>query len=92
MLICCQLSNLVFVLFFSVSDQLLLVYGYVSVQMDLGSDVDVLYFDYHKAFDVVNQALLVTKLSLIGIGNPLLGWIKDFLTGREMKVQWTLSC
>ena len=70
----------------SVSDQLLLAYDYVSVHLDGGHDVDVLYFDFRKAFDVVNHKLLLTKLSLIGIGNPLLGWIRDFLTGREMNV------
>ena len=70
----------------SVTDQLLLAYDYVSAHMDQGNDVDVLYFDYRKAFDVVNHKVLLTKLSLIGICNPLLGWIKDFLTGRKMKV------
>lgn len=30
--------------------------------------------------------VLLTKLSLIGIGEPLLGWISDVLSGRRMKV------
>ena len=70
----------------SVSDQLLLTYDYVSFHLDQGSDVDVLLFDYSKAFDVVNHQVLLSKLFLIGIRNPLLGWIGDFLTGRKMQV------
>ena len=48
--------------------------------------IDVLYFDYRKAFDVVNHRVLLTKLSCIGISNPLLGWLSDFLQNRTMKV------
>ena len=70
----------------SVSDQLLVTYEYVSEHVDSGMAVDVLYFDYSKAFDVVNHRLLLTKLSLIGISDPLLGWLCDFLTDRTMKV------
>ena len=70
----------------SVSDQLLLAYEYVSVNMDHGNVVDMLYFDYAKAFDMVDHRILLTKLSSIGIGNPLLGWIQDFLLGRKMTV------
>ena len=70
----------------SVADQLLYTYDYVSFHLDQGSDVDVLLFDYSKAFDVVNHQVLISKLFLIGIRNPLLGWIKDFLTSRSMQV------
>ena len=70
----------------SVSDQLLLTYVYVSFHLDRGSDVDVLHFDYSKAFDVVNHQVLMSELYLIGIRDPLLGWIRDFLTNRKMQV------
>ena len=70
----------------SVSDQLLLAYDYVSSSLDCGCSVDVLYFDYRKAFDVVNHRILLSKLSSIGISNPLLGWLGDFLCDRSMKV------
>ena len=53
--ICFLFSNLAFVQV-CVSDQLLLAYKYVSKYVDCGWAVDVLYFDYRKAFDVVNQS------------------------------------
>ena len=70
----------------SVTDQLLLTYEYVSSHVDSGMAVDVLYFDYSKAFDVVNHRVLLTKLSLIGISDPILGWLCNFLTDRTMNV------
>ena len=70
----------------SVIDQLLYAYDYVSLHLDSGHAVDVLYFDYRKAFDLINHRILLNKLASIGVSNPLLGWLADFLVGRKMKV------
>lgn len=72
----------------SVSDQLLLVYQYVSVHMDRGNNADVLQFYYCKVLDVVNQKLSLSKFTKLAFlnDNPLLDWIKDFLTACE--IQW----
>ena len=70
----------------SVADQLLLTYDYVTRCWDAGEEVDVVFFDYRKAFDVVHHQLLLTKLELIGVCQPLLGWIGDFLANRSMNV------
>ena len=70
----------------SVCDQLLYAYDYISLHVDSGCAVDVLYFDYSKAFDVINHGILLNKLADIGVTNPLLGWLRDFLLGRRMKV------
>ena len=46
----------------STMDQLLLVYDNVSKYMDEGKIVDVILFDFSKAFDVVVHSLLIDKL------------------------------
>lgn len=48
--------------------------------------VDLILFDFSKAFDLVNHDILLTKLSQLGIGGPLFQWITDFLKGRTMRV------
>ena len=70
----------------STEDQLLLVYNQVTSWVDCGYVVDVVLFDFSKAFDVVNHRLLLEKLSLLGVGGSLLGWIGHFLVGRRMQV------
>ena len=70
----------------TVDDQLLLVYDEVSSWVDSGFVVDVVLFDFSKAFDVVSHTVLIEKLKSLGVGNPLLGWLSDFLVGRIMSV------
>ena len=70
----------------STSDQLLLTYSDVSSWFNDGLVVDLIFFDFRKAFDVVSHSLLLRKLECLGICGKLLGWIGDFLTGRTMKV------
>ena len=62
----------------SVEEQLLLCYNYVTEQLDLGYSVDVIFFDYKKASDVVNHHVLFSKLSCLGIGDPVLDWLRGF--------------
>ena len=72
----------------SVVEQLLLVYNDVSSNTDAGQTVDLVLFDYSKAFDVVCHNVLLEKLQLIGIDNRLLEWISSFLSD---KVQFRLK-
>ena len=76
----------------AVDDQLLLVYEDVTAWLDEGFSVDVVLFDFSKAFDVVPHAILVEKLSLLGVTGQLLKWIEDFLVGRQMKVNVSGAC
>ena len=70
----------------STEDQLLLTYDEVTTGMDSGFPVDLIMFDFSKAFDVVCHALLLEKLRLLGVQGQLLGWLRDFLVDRTMQV------
>jgi hypothetical protein len=70
----------------STMDQLLIVYNDVSKWLDNGSVVDLIMFDFAKAFDVVSHPILLAKLHSIGIHTRLINWIEDFLVGRKMSV------
>ena len=56
-------------------------------------DVDVIYFDFAKAFDTVPHRRLLKKLDAYGIKGMELDWIKSFLTDRYqyVRVNGTLS-
>ena len=54
--------------------------------VDQGSPVDILYFDFKKAFDCVPHNRLLLKLKCLGIEGKLLNTIKDFLTNRTFRV------
>ena len=43
-----------------------------------GAPVDLIYFDFKKAFDQVPHKRLILKLKMLGIGGKLLGVIEDF--------------
>ena len=67
-------------------DQLLLVYDFVSSQVDRGRVVDVILFDFKKAFDVVVHSILISKLKCLGIQGNILQCIHSFLSNRSMSV------
>ena len=51
-----------------------------------GSEVDVIYLDYSKAFDKVDHNILLTKMRQYGITGPLYDWIESFLRNRKQTV------
>lgn len=70
----------------STEDQLIVTYNSVSQWLDQGFAVDLVLFDFSKAFDVVCHDILITKLYSLGIRGNLLNWIRDFLHDRRMRV------
>ena len=44
--------------------------------MDGGNGVDVIYFDYQKAFDTVPHKRLIKKVQGYGITGQVLNWIR----------------
>ena len=51
-----------------------------------GSDTDVIYLDYQKAFDKVDHQQLLHKLKLYGISGKLYLWLEEYLTNRPQVV------
>ena len=54
--------------------------------VDEGIPVDILMFDFRKAFDTVPHHRLLVKLESFGIVGSTLEIIKDFLSDRSMRV------
>ena len=54
--------------------------------LDEGRSVDVIYFDFSKAFDKVCHRRLGVKMEAAGIRGKLKAWICDWLQGRRQKV------
>ena len=54
--------------------------------LDRGKDVDVIFYDFKKAFDTLTHSKLILKLESYGIRGNILYWIKDFLTNRTQEV------
>jgi len=54
--------------------------------LDQGNSVDVIYFEFCKAFDSVSHTRLLLKLHTYGIRGNLLKWITRFLMDRKQRV------
>jgi len=48
--------------------------------------VDIIYFDFAKAFDSVPHTCLLTKLKSYGLTGNLLRWLESYLVGRKQRV------
>jgi Reverse transcriptase (RNA-dependent DNA polymerase) len=60
----------------------LILSSYVFDSFRQQSQVDVIYTDFSKAFDRVNHRLLIQTLDCLGIGEPLLSWLRSYLSDR----------
>ena len=54
---------------------------------DDGSPVDVIYLDFQKAFDKVPHQRLLIKLKSHGMGESVVNWVRDWLSGRKQRVE-----
>lgn len=55
--------------------------------MESGGQTDVIYTDFSKAFDSVNHSVLIAKLRLFGIHDPLLTWFSSYLDDKSQQVE-----
>ena len=62
----------------STVEQLLLVYDDVCEVIDSGKTVELVMFDYSKAFDKTCHPIFLTELKFIGMNGSLLKWISSF--------------
>ena len=71
----------------STTDNLLTTYNIISQMLDQGKVIDLVFFDFSKAFDSVVHSILLDKLFSIGVCGILLEWIRRFLSNRSMRVK-----
>jgi hypothetical protein len=70
----------------SVVTNLLITDSIIAKFLDQRIPVDIILFDFSKAFDRVSHSLLVRVLSDLGIRGSILAWITAFLRGRTQRV------
>ena len=68
------------------SNKYLMFLEEITKWIDDGSPVDVVYLDFHKAFNEVPHQRLLLKLKAHGIGNDVINWIEEWLTHRRQRV------
>ncbi|GAB0177989.1 mitochondrial enolase superfamily member 1 [Grus japonensis] len=54
--------------------------------IDEGRAVDVVYFDFSKAFDTVSHNILIGKLRKCGLDEWTVRWVENWLNGRAQRV------
>jgi hypothetical protein len=62
-------------------------YNYLTDAIEKGGQVDEIYIDISKAFDIVNHTVLVRKLELMGVRGNILNWFSSFISFRTQKVR-----
>lgn len=67
---------------FSCDTQLIAFTHFLHSNLDGGFLTDCIFLDFSKAFDKVNHALLLHKLSVLNIDTAVINWIRAFLTSR----------
>lgn len=75
----------------STSTNLLEFSTYIFKNFSHGSQTDVIYTDFSKAFDVVNHKLILIKLELYGFPPSLVKWISSYLNDRTQQVLFKSS-
>ena len=66
--------------------QLLKHFDKILEGLQQGKNVDVIYFDFSKAFDKVDFLVTLKKLNSLGIKGKIGRWMHNFLTGRKQYV------
>ena len=70
----------------SCTSNLLEVLDHVGSLLDDGKQVDMIYIDMSKAFDMVNHGCLLQKFHEFGFGGSLLQWFSSYLAVRYQRV------
>jgi len=61
-------------------------YDQVTLLVDEGKAVDVVYLDFSKSFDTVSHSILLEKLADHGLDGCTIHWIKNWVDGRAQRV------
>ncbi|KXJ29197.1 RNA-directed DNA polymerase from mobile element jockey [Exaiptasia diaphana] len=57
-----------------------------------GTAVRVVFFDYRKAFDLIDHNILVQKILGLNIPGGVANWVIDFLSHRKQRVKLSTDC
>lgn len=57
-----------------------------------GKQMDVVYTDFSKAFDLINHRIILKKLANFGVQSSVLNWFKSYLSSRSMVVKIGNNC
>ena len=76
----------------STVNQLILIVHKIHEALEKGKDVRMVFLDISKAFDKVWHEGLIYKLEALGVRDPLLRWIKSYLTNRKQRVMISGQC
>ncbi len=71
---------------YSSQTSLLLCYNEYVRSVEDKCDVDVILFDFSKAFDAVNHGLLLSKMKEYKFDNYIIAWVTAFLSERKQYV------
>ena len=70
----------------STVNQLVFIVHKIYEALEQGKEVRMVSLDISKAFDKVWHKGLLYKLESLGVRDPVLKWIKSYLTGRKQRV------
>lgn len=71
----------------SVEKNLLCIYNTLIKSMESYKQTDVIYTNFSKAFDFVNHPVLIAKLRLYSISDPLLSWFSSYPIYRSNQLK-----
>ena len=71
----------------SVTTQLISVVDDISQALENSHCIDIIYFDYQKAFDTISHEMLLSKLLKFGIKGSLYKLIENYLSNRQFTVK-----
>ena len=55
--------------------------------IDQGQTIHSVFFDFQKAFDLVDHTILLNKLKTFNLPNWIVPWVAQYLSGREQRVK-----
>ena len=71
----------------SVTTQLLETFEIITSELDKDIPIDLIFFDFSKAFDCIPHDKLLAKLKLAGVPDWIYAWISSFLLHRNFTVK-----
>ena len=57
-----------------------------------GATVRVVLFDFRKAFDLIDHAILAKKLENLDLPSGIVSWVIDFLKNRKQRIKLSQNC